>query len=152
MTPGREGKFDLYTNSPWFTLPKLNSSPPEKLPGPKRKVVFQPSYFRVYLKLPWCIYNYIQGSRSMPILSWDFLGDFCEFPSWSHCDGFTFFGRIWGFFRDLFGKTVFRMVSGYTPSFWECTVYSSFGNMCQKWTSEKGPWLIMVTDFMNQLS
>ena len=38
---------------PKSTLPKINSSP-EKLPGPNRKVVFQPPFFRGYVNLRGC--------------------------------------------------------------------------------------------------
>ncbi len=41
------GKYDLFT--PW----KFNSSP-LKMYHPKREVVFQPSFFRGYVKLPGC--------------------------------------------------------------------------------------------------
>ena len=112
MTPGRERKFDLYTNSPWFTLPKLNSSPPEKLPGPKRKVVFQPSFFRVYLKLPWCIYNYIQGSRSMPSyfhgISWGISAGF-------HLEVTAMDSHFSGEFEDFFVICLEKRYSEWCP-------------------------------------
>ena len=73
--PGKvENVFDLYTpftrmlarHPPgWrITLPKFNIAP--EISNPKRKVIFQPSFFRGYVKLPWCRYF---GVRKFPELN-----------------------------------------------------------------------------------
>ena len=45
--PTRPQYFCLFSE---FTLPKTNSSPPKNGPKPKRKLVFQPSFFRKHVR------------------------------------------------------------------------------------------------------
>ena len=75
-----------------FTHLKFNSSPLKSY-LPNRKVVFQPPFFRVYVKLRGCVYLYIQLSAM------DFLMDFFLRDS-SICEGTPsygcFFSLNWG--------------------------------------------------------
>ena len=48
-----------------YTLPKTNIFAPENRPGPKRKVVFQPSIFRGYVSFRECSCPFLIGKEGI---------------------------------------------------------------------------------------